>query len=850
MRSAIDEADLGEDTDHSGAPGDAELIPPPGPPSGKVWERLHLFEEERGLVDHDGVVIERPENLLEAVRAMDADPMQTRSARTVDLAEALQAPPDATGEPPVPGQPSWHPLGPTVMRNGQTYGSGAGSRVDVSGRVSAIAVDPADGAHVLVGAAGGGVWETHDGGASWAPRGDHLPTLTVGALTFDAAEPGLAYLGSGEGDFYAGLGQGVFRSTDGGTTWSLAAGAPFVGVGFYGLEVDPSDHRTLYAATTAGMYVSSNGGTSWTQRRSGRAWSVSVHPAGGDTEVLSTTTGGLARSTDRGVTWNAVNLSGVPNPANYARLSVDHAPSNGAVAWVWGASDPPVPVGAGMQLTPRLWRRPTLNGAFAAVQTIPEVRTGQAWYDWHVHGDPTSDRAAYVGEINLLRVERQGNTSVWTNLSSKTNGDSIHPDQHCLAFDPNDGNIVYAGCDGGVYRSPDRGVNWDDLNDGLGITEIEYLAQDVGSARWLLGGTQDNGSIRYTGHHIWDHVADGDGGDCGASTTDSDRVYHSFFRMGLERSADKGNTWTWVPTANRDPAVYGQLFYPPLEANGLTVAQAGESVFLSRDGGVAFTEVALPGRPVATTMHMPSPDVVYVGTRNGLLFSITWTGTAWGAPTALTSPRAAWISDIWVDPAAMNRIWVTSSELGGGRVFSSHDSATTWADRSAGLPALPINSVAVHPNNANRVWVAADKGVFQTFDGGATWSSMSAGLPNCLVADLIYHPDAHVLRAGTRNRGIWEYEVERITDPICGLQFKGRLEPGGTNRWFTFRWPATWHVLWTVVPTTVALGAPEIWFDVHIERADARYVTYWIAVKNLTTRGVAFEGRYAILSYR
>ena len=850
MRSAIDETDLGGDVGRGPGIEGAERVPPPGPPAGKVWERLHLFEQERGLVDHDGDEIARPESLLEAVRALDTDPMQVRSDRTVDFAEALQAPPEAAGEPPTPGLPSWHPLGPSVMRNGQTYGSGTGSRVDVSGRVSAIAVDPADSAHLLVGAAGGGVWESHDAGASWAPRGDHLATLTVGALAFDAAAPGTVYLGTGEGDFYAGLGQGVFRSTDGGTNWALAAGAPFVGVGFYGLAVDPSDHSTLYAATTTGVYVSSDGGTTWTQRRSGKAWSVSVHPAGGDTEVLATTTAGLARSTNRGVTWAAVNLSGVPTPPNYARLAVSHAPSKGAVAWVWGASDPPMPIGTQSQPTPRLWRRATTNGAFAAVTTIPAVRTGQAWYDWHVHGDPTSDRAVYVGEINLFHVERQGNTSVWTNLSSKTNGDSIHPDQHCLAFDPNDGNIVYAGCDGGIYRSPDRGVNWDDLIVGLAITEIEYLAQDVGSASWLLGGTQDNGSIRYVGDPEWDHVADGDGGDCGASTTDSNRVYHSYFRMGLDRSTDKGTTWVWVPTGSRDPSVYGQLFYPPLEANGLTVGQGGESVFLSRDGGVSFTEVGLPGRPVASAMHMPSPDVVYVGTTNGRLFLISWTGAAWAAPTSLTSPRTAWISDIWVDPAATNRVWLTYSQLGGGRVFSSQDSAATWTDRSAGLPALPINAVAVHPADANRVWVAADKGVFQSFDAGATWSSMSSGLPNCIIADLLYHPDAHVLRAGTRNRGVWEYEVERITDPICGVQFTGRLDSGETRRWFTFQWPATWHVLWTVMPTTVALGAPEIWFDVQIERADARYVTYWITVRNLTATPVAFEGRYAILSYR
>jgi hypothetical protein len=76
--------------------------------------------------------------------------------------------------------------------------------------------------------------------------------------------------------------------------------------------------------------------------------------------------------------------------------------------------------------------------------------------------------------VNGFHVERQGNSSIWTNLSSKTNGDSIHPDQHCLAFDPNDGNVVYAGCDGGVYRSPDR-VNWTPT--GINVPDYPKLAQ-------------------------------------------------------------------------------------------------------------------------------------------------------------------------------------------------------------------------------------------------------------------------------------------------------------------------------------------------------------------------------------
>jgi hypothetical protein len=424
------------------------------------------------------------------------------------------------------------------------------------------------------------------------------------------------------------------------------------------------------------------------------------------------------------------------------------------------------------------------------------------------------------------------------------------PRPACADFDPADPSTIYAGSDGGLYRSPNRGVNWASLNNGLAITEIEYIAQDYGSSHWLFGGTQDNGSIRYTGSPVWDHAADGDGGDCGVDRSDPNIVFHTYYGMGLQRSTSKGDFNSFASIGPPVPAGYPALFYPPVGCANKTIAQAGRSVFLSRDSGSTWQEVLLPAGLVASAISTPTPDQLVVGTTNGRLFRITWGGAAWSAAAELTAPRSgAWISCIFVDPGNLQRLWVTSSTINGGRVFRSNDGGQHWTDCSAGLPPLPINAVEVDPTNANRVWVAADLGVFQSFDGGAHWSSFSLGLPNALVVGLLFHPHARVLRAGTRNRGVWEIPVDGwLTAPVCGTQWTGTIAAHTEHQWTTFNWPATWHVLWTVMPTTPATGAATLTWHVTVERASPEYVTYWIKVKNLTSVPITFEGRYAILS--
>ncbi|MQA99148.1 MAG: hypothetical protein GEU78_02455 [Actinobacteria bacterium] len=877
-------------------PGDEAPVPagtvleegesPPRPPGGKALLRLLQMLESDGLTElaeetvqsavSDEAVAEVMEIAAEAgiapaggkrpkrQRKSTARKSTARKSTTGRTARAEEPEPDEAGTlddtataesiatayleateqmgPPVGLGPHWRSCGPWTVINGQTYGS---SRVNVSGRVSALATDPSNAAHVLAGAANGGVWESFNRGASWSPRTDYQATLTVGALAFDRSAPATVYCGTGEGDWWSYLGVGILRSTNGGTTWSTLCTAPFVGQGFYCIVVDPADGRRLYAGTTRGLYVSTDRGVNWTRRRSARTWSISKVP--GSAQILAGCSDGLFRSNDNGTTWTRIGLRG--SPGSFDRLAVAIAPSNPRIAYAWGTGAPYT--GPSSIPTAYLWRR--ARGVWTAVGIPPGAATGQSWYDWYLAVAPDRSNQIYCGAIDIHRGTLSSGTWTWVNLSSKTVGNSIHPDQHSIAFEPGAPNTVYAGNDGGVYRSRDRGITWVHCNNGLQISEFEYIAHHVGTSRWLIGGTQDNGTNRWTGPSTWEHVSDADGGDCGVNRANPQVVFHTWQWGRLWRSTNGGNFGSWVNITPARPAGEGPgLFYVPFECSattGNTIAVGGQALYVSRDLGTTWTRLGFPAAGTASALYIPDADTVIVGLTDGRIFRTRWTGS-WGALAALTTPRAgAWVSDLHATPGGGGRIWATSSRVGGGRVFRSEDGGNTWTNVSAGLPNLPINAVEVDSGNAQRVWVAADLGVYQSWNSGASWSNFSSALPNAYIGDLVFHPHARVLRAGTRNRGVWEIPVDGwMTQPWCGVQWTGSLAANETRRWFTWGWPATWHVLWTVMPTTPRPGAPQVRWTVEVERGDAERCTYWISVTNLTPSPLQFEGRFAVLS--
>lgn len=661
-----------------------------------------------------------------------------RAAARVGMKPSVSRARSAAPHGSLPG-PVWQSLGPSRIPNGQTYGT---NRVDVSGRVAAIAVDPSNPKHLLVGSAGGGIWESTDIGNTWQPRTDQMPSLAIGAVVFDPSNPKRVYAGSGEGNFYANLGAGVYVSSDGGTTWKVLASAPFVGVGFFQLTVDPKDSQTLYAATTAGFFKSTNRGSTWTPKRAVRCWALSVHPSGGNVEILAAFADGLYGSVNAGGSFTAVALPGAPASA-WTRLAVDRVRTTPDIGYVFGAAGSAA----------YLWRR--TGTTWTRIPNLPGgMNINQAWYDWYVAATPDDPGQVFLGAIDAYRGTLKKAGWAWTDITTQGNN-SIHPDQHCLAFSPNDSKILYAGCDGGAFRSPDGGGSWKSLNPGLVITEIEYIASDPATWKWLLAGTQDNGTLIFTGSPTWTHTADGDGGDCGVNQLNPSIIYHSFYNVSLERSTNKGGAWTRL-----NPPGMPSLFYPPVEVFGATVAIGGQSLDITRSGADPWTTVSLGlgGTEVSTAMRELDTNTILVGTNQGRMIRVSWSGTAW-AKTLLTSPANRYISWIAIDPTNPQRIWVTLSEVGGPSVYRSDDGGATWSNCTRNLPAIPINAAVVDSANFKRVWVAADVGVYQTLDCGTSWTPFGSGLPNAMVVDLLLHRQDRMLIGATRNRGAWAIQV-------------------------------------------------------------------------------------------
>jgi hypothetical protein len=450
----------------------------------------------------------------------------------------------------------------------------------VSGRVAAIAVDPRDVQHWLIGAAQGGIWETRDAGTTWAAKTDAAASLAMGKIAFAPGDPHIVYAGTGEavGSFEAYGGAGVLESIDAGATWEPLDTSIFSGATFSGLQVAPNDARIIVAATRAGkfgkrhafeyplppqtgIFTSADGGVTWSSRLIGHASALEVDPgnfsrqfaaigayacADGPpipcvgTEPVGAVQNGLYRSTDAGDSWTLMGGPWDVQPGGVGRVVLALAPSDPNVLYVsiQDAIDQ-IGIGHDNELL-GLWK--TTNAWDPAPSwTQIDVRqtddgtglhgycgwnvdaqnggvgvSGQCSYDHALLVDRSDPDILYAAGIPLWKFD--GIT--WTEISRT--GDAqhgIHFDQQTLAWA---GDRLIVGNDGGLWSTIDDGGTWTDHNTDLAITQFYKGAMHPTNPNFAVAGSQDNGFEKWSGTDAWQLVAPFDGLDAAISSSQPD----------------------------------------------------------------------------------------------------------------------------------------------------------------------------------------------------------------------------------------------------------------------------------------------------------------------------------------
>ncbi|PYL68308.1 MAG: hypothetical protein DMF28_06865, partial [Verrucomicrobia bacterium] len=394
---------------------------------GKALKRIEYFETQRALSKTTLVRGFVTSQSVQSLR-ISRKPPTGRGPRPV--AEYLKA--DRAKARLVPTKfaanvqlPVWRSLGPNLIPKGQTYESGGNNKPPMSGRCSGIFVSPANSNHLVLCSAGGGLWETLDQGKTWRPLTDQQPTLSMGAICGAPSSPNMVYAGTGEGDTYSQLGVGLLRSSDAGQTWEHVPSNDLSGIGIFDIAVDPANPLHVWVGTTRKLLESTNGGATWRTVQSVTTWDISINP-NDPQEIFAGTVLGLIRSTNGGTNWTQVGLPGATPGSHFTRMEVCHAPSKPAVVYVAAVQGD-----SGM-----LWRRASSGGAFSSEKTPsldPKSDIDQAWYDWCLAVSPTDADVLYWGAVQLYKGTRRVAGWTWRNISSRSSGDSIHPDQHHLA---------------------------------------------------------------------------------------------------------------------------------------------------------------------------------------------------------------------------------------------------------------------------------------------------------------------------------------------------------------------------------------------------------------------------------
>ena len=658
---------------------------------------------------------------------------------------------------------------------------------------------------VWIGGVDGGLWKTTDITATsptWTLVNDYLSNLAVAAICQDP-RPGfqnIMYFCTGESYYNADAvqGVGVFKSTNGGATWSfLASTSTFVN----GTRILCDYLGNVYLATRGtGLRRSTDGGTTWTN----------ITPTGlvsdiCDLEISSTSAAGRLHVVAGIFTTQAYRYTDIPATVAAGTWTAPAAAfpsySMRCEIAVSGSTLYACPVNASYQV-PTIYKSTNGGANWAATTAQPTAgwTNGQGWYDVEVGIDPSNVNNVIVGGLDTYKTTNGGTS--WTKMSEwvGTSGQYVHADIHKIAwFDG--GNKLVIASDGGVFYSTDKGTTIRDRNLGLRIKQFYSCAIHPTTTNYFLAGAQDNGSHQFSnpGLSTSIEVTGGDGAFVAIDQVQPQYQFTSYVFNQYRRSTNGGSSWSVVNYS----ASAGQ-FINPFDYDNLTqkiYASGNMNTYVRWDNprtGSTFVAVSvtLNNNKVSAVKASPfTTNLVYIGTddydnnTNGggtcRLLKLENANTATPTVTDIKAagmPVSATFSCINTGTNDNNLI-VSLSNYGINNVWVSTNGGTAWSAIDGNLPNMPVRWCMFYPGSNTKAIIATETGVWQTdlINGASTVWVAETGFPTVRTDMLQYRALDGTIAAATHGRGLWTttlcspppVSVSPVNSLICN--------PGGTG---------------------------------------------------------------------
>jgi len=707
---------------------------------------------------------------------------------------------------------AWRPAGP----------------VKIGARIESIAIPPGNTGIIYAGVGSGNLWKTLNNGLTWKPIFEHESAFAIGDIAVSASRPNIVWVGTGEAQpRYAGYaypGTGVFKSTNGGDSWTNMGLAETHHIGK--VLIHPTNPDVVYVAAMGhqwsankerGVFRTRDGGAHWEHvlaidDTTGVADMV-MDPSDPNTlyawawQIEAGTRGGLFKSQDGGSTWRRVT-AGLPTGL-LGRAGLDVSPGTPNVLYVFLDNRGPTQVANRPFVGGEVYRSDDRGEHWRKVNTddLYGVFGAFGWKFTDIRVDPrTSDHVYILGNRGF---ESFDGGATWRRLGDRilrlhdTDGRALHLDHHELVIDPANPDRLLLGNDGGLFMSYDAGASWLQLNT-IPVTQMYFVGTDNRSPYRIFAGTQDNAAIYGPSNASLDDAVPDPwrsvyldrwtGGDSYVTLpdpTDDRFVYYEHQNGALMRMDITGASVLSGGPSSENLRPRGAPGAPPVRFswhtpffisphNPRTLYIGGNQVLKTTDRGATWTTISPDlGDPAGTdrsaittgamTMLEESslqPGLLAGGTEGGRVWITADDGKAWrridnGLPRK-------WVSRVILSAHDKATLYVsfTGYRENDWRpyVFVSNDTGATWRSIAANLPHEPVNVIKEDPTDPAILYVGTDLGVYVSRDRGLRWESLSATLPSTPVMDLTVQARDNELVIGTYGRGAWVLDLVPVRD--------------------------------------------------------------------------------------